>query len=485
MQYSISRKLVGSAVLVCFVVLSGCVATKSQKPSMVGNDVANKQPPESGIVKQVEEVRLTNSEVLSLFKELQKRYQNNTADPNYINDLNKFEGMYGHNWDAKGLISIERGRAYYQQAFDNIESPYAASSIFNKSRSEFQSGLHEISTSDIEDKDIVYSEFARIIDNATYCQAKYRYLSNKIKSLDANNVQIGKRSFLNKYIEIYNDESCPIYVKAWSVNDSISHNTDKMAFSKRLNDAYQYVSKSNNAEEKIYITSALAWAEFSLGNYRESIKLYDQLDNKRIKENEKNIYNSDGMISTIEHYSALVAAALEREVCVEYWHSNKSSERDEKELLNIVESYNELHDMANKGRSETTPVYKTLTYSSEKIVVDYNVSPLLFKVQSASERLLGKIKSINADKYPVFVNNMLGSVSFLQKSVDYRIKGYYIKKKDYRGEWEKADAYIDESRGLYSEALKSAIEMIKGTSNSNCLVDDWNRYVKAVSEMSM
>ena len=483
MKYPISRKLAGSVILVCFVVLSGCVATKSQKPSMVGNGVANKQPPESISVKQVEEVRLSNAEVLSLFNELQKRYKNNTTDPNYINDLNKFERMYGHNWDAKGLISIERGRAYYQQAFENIESPSTASSIFDKSRTEFQSGLNQISTSSIENKDIVYPELERIIDNATYCEAQYRYLSNKIKSLDGDNVQ--KRLFLDKYTEIYSDESCPIYVKAWAVNDSISHNTDKLSFSKRLNDAYQYVSQSNNAEEIIYITSALAWAEFSLGNYRKSLKLYDQFDNKHIKENEKYIYNSEGMISTIEHYRALVESAIEREVCVDYWRSNKSSERDERELIDIVDLYNELHDMANKGIRETTPVYKTLTYSNEKIVVDYNVSPLLFKVQSASERLLGKIKNINSDKYPVFVKSMTDSVLFLKKSVDYRIKGYYLKKKDYRGEWEKADAYIDESRGLYSEALQSAINKFKGKKNSTCIVDDWNGYVKAVSEMSM
>lgn len=483
MKYLISRKLAGSIALLCFVVLSGCVATKPQKPSMVGNDVANKQPEESGLAKAIEQVQLSSAEVLSLFKELQEKYKNNTANPNYIYELNKFEGIYGNYWNAKGLISIERGRAYYQQAFENIESPSIASSIFDKSRSEFQAGFNEILTSNIENRNIVYSEFEHIIDNAKYCEARYRYLSNKIKSLDGDGDQ--KRLFLDKYTGIYSDESCPVYVKAWAVNDSISHNTNKMALSKRLSEAYQYVSQSNNTEEIIYITSALAWAEFSLGNYRKSLKLYDQLDNKSIKENEKYIYNSDGMISTVEHYKALVAATLEREVCIEYWHSNKSSERDEKELLNIVESYNELHDMANKGRSETTPVYKTFTYSNEKIVVDYNVSPLLFKVQSASERLLGKIKSINSDKYPVFVNNMMGSVSFLQKSVDYRIKGYYLKKKDYRGEWEKADAYIDESRGLYSEALKSAIEKIKGKSNSDCLVDDWIRYVKAVSEMSM
>ncbi len=92
---------------------------------------------------------------------------------------------------------------------------------------------------------------------------------------------------------------------------------------------------------------------------------------------------------------------------------------------------------------------------------------------------------VNTDNYSVFFSNMLESVGFLQKSVDYRIKGYYLKKKDYRGEWEKAEAYMDESRGLYSVALQSVVKKISGRKYSQCIIDDWKGYLKAVSDMSM
>ena len=70
----------------------------------------------------------------------------------------------------------------------------------------------------------------------------------------------------------------------------------------------------------------------------------------------------------INHYKKLVENVLKRKHCNEYWNSANSSKRNEKILIEIVDVYNELHDLVRKGKKETTPVYKELTYSSEKIV---------------------------------------------------------------------------------------------------------------------
>ena len=476
--------------IVCIVfflnigILSGCVTTKDYSASSNKRNIeTNQQTPEPAIVVPAKEIVLSDAEVFVLFQKLQNKYKDDRSNSNYIYELNKFEEKYGHYWNASGLISIERGRAYRLQAFENKDSPSLAANYFNKSKSEYSAGLSAMSTAHVVDKDAIYSTLEQLIDNANFCESRYHFLSYKIQTLKSGNSQ--KLPLLEKYRVLFNDSSCPAYVRAWAVNQSISYNTNRDAFNKRVNEAYQYIKKSKNMEEIIYINSALAWAELSLGDYSKSLTLYDRFDDKKIKTNEKYIYNSEGLISTIKHYKKTVKAALETRNCDKYWNSDLSAKRNEKLIIQIIKSYNELHDLANKGRKETTPVYEKLSYSGEKIVVDYNVSPLLFKVQSASERLIAKIKKVSTDKYQVFLSSMIDSVGFLQKSVDYRIKGYYLKKKDYRGEWEKADAYIDESRSLYSEALKSAVEKTTGSKYSACIFDDWNGYIKFVSDMNM
>ena len=472
------NKVVYTVCLLSLGHLAGCATTKDQSISMNSNNIEIHQQ-----TSEPTEVILSDAEVLVLFQKLQKKYKDDKSNSNYIHELNEFEKKYGHYWNATGLIRIERGRAYRLQAFEIKDSPSLAANTFKMSESEYRAGLNAMSKAKFEDKEAIYSTLEQLIDNANFCESRYHYLFFKIQSLKSDDNQ--KLSLLESYRVLFNDSSCPTYVRAWAVNQSISYNTDRDKFKRRVDEAYRYIERSKNTEEIIYINSTLAWAEFSLGNYSKSLELYDQFDNKKIKMNEKYVYNSEGLISRIEYYKKSVKAALETRNCRQYWNSDLSSKRSEKSIIEIINSYNELHDLANKGRRETTPVYETLSYSKERIVVDYNVSPLLFKVQSAAERLIAKIKKLSTAEYQVFYSNMIDSVGFLQKSVDYRVKGYYLKKKDYRGEWEKADAYIDESRSLYSEALKSAVEKTTGRKYSECIIDDWNRYIKAVSDMSM
>jgi hypothetical protein len=455
--------------------LASCASIKKESPAV------GLQPATPIEKKQVKEIFLSSEEILALFQELKKQYESKKGESNYISALNEFADKY-HYWNAKGLIDIEKGYSLYERASNNLDSPSEAADFFRQSQVMFKFGFEDIDSSNIENKDIVYPEIMRLIDNMTYCRARYGYISNKVESSDTD---FQKRNYLKEYSDLFNDDSCPLFVKAWAVNNSISRNTDNAEFSKRVVEAYQYINKSRNAEEIIYLTNSLAWAEFSLGNYEKSLELFNKFSAKEIRENEKYIYDSDGMISSNDRYKELVKNAIERKNCKAYWDDANPESLIEKSIIDIVQSYNELHDLANKGRRETTPVYETLSYSKEKIVVDYNVSPLLFKVQSASERLLAKINVLDKDKYSSFFSNIRESVVFMQKSVDFRIKGYYLKKKDYRGEWEKADAFMDESRGLYSEALRSATAAINGKKYSSCVVDDWNGYLKAVSEMRM
>lgn len=455
--------------------LTSCASVKNESAPV---DLQPATPIEK---KQVEEVFLSSDEILALFQELKKQYESKKGESNYIYALSKFADKY-HYWDAKGLIDIEKGNSFYERASNNLDNPSEAADEFGLSQESFKSGFTDVDISNIKNKDSVYPELIRLIDNITYCRARYGYISNKVKSSDS---ELQKRSYLKEYSDLFNDESCPLFVRAWAVNSSISHNTDNAELSKRVAEAYQYINKSRNAEEIIYLTSGLAWAEFSLSNYDKSLELFNKFSANEIREHEKYIYDSDGIISSNNHYKELVTNAIEKKTCKAYWDNANPDSLIEKSIIDTVQSYNELHDLANKGRRETTPVYETLSYSKERIVVDYNVSPLLFKVQSASERLLAKIKMFNKGKYSSFFSNISESVVFMQKSVDFRIKGYYLKKNDYRGEWEKADAFMDESRGLYSEALRSATEAIKGKKYSSCVVDEWNGYLKAVSEMRM
>lgn len=444
------------AISTLFIV--GCVTPESQKPTP-----------------------LSDNGISLLYKELRANFDQNSSASDYLKALKTFEKKYSAKWELRYLINLDMGFAYLI-AGDELENDAEKSNnYYEKSIREYQKGLDKLSDSSFEGQD-TFSNIEITLAQEELCESKYSFIATKLEILDLDDDL--NSDYLDQFASIYQSEHCPIYVKAWAAADSILQYDNEENFGRRVRDVKTYLGGGLSEEETIYLTTAVAWAEFTLGNFSESLALYNSIDEESVPYSE-HIYDKKALIENTQEFRKNLERLVEIQECTSYWTGVASDSRKEKTLIESADSYIEIHDMIAQGRRETKAVYETLSYSKEKMVTDYNVSPLLFKAQNYAKRLSNEIEDNRVVEYSEFFDLLSESVNFLTKSLDLRIQGYYLKKKDYRGEWEKSLAYMDESRMLYSSALQNALLTIESSENVSCIKENWEFYKERISELEL
>lgn len=116
--------------------------------------------------------------------------------------------------------------------------------------------------------------------------------------------------------------------------------------------------------------------------------------------------------------------------------------------------YNKAFNLLIKGETETTPKYET-TYS-KKMLVGYDVSSKIYEAQGHFEKIKADLKKILPTKGKV--NEAMNLFSFAAEQmisgIEQRSKGYYMKEKDYKGEYEKGLAKINLANSYFVDVLR-------------------------------
>ncbi|MBU4415037.1 MAG: tetratricopeptide repeat protein, partial [Proteobacteria bacterium] len=134
-------------------------------------------------------------------------------------------------------------------------------------------------------------------------------------------------------------------------------------------------------------------------------------------------------------------------------------------LLTCVTEHRKAHDLLNDGEKETTPKYEMI--GSKKILTSYNVSSKIYESQGHFEKIvsdLNRIKSSNKE-----INEVTRLLVFAAEQsiagIEEYSKCFYIKAKDYKGEYEKGKAKIKLANTYFVDSLKIIrFEVVKNKS---------------------
>ncbi len=112
-------------------------------------------------------------------------------------------------------------------------------------------------------------------------------------------------------------------------------------------------------------------------------------------------------------------------------------------LMIVLNDFNQANDIALVGVKETEPEYNNP--STKDYIVNYNVSSKIYEAQGRFEKLIIDIDSISTEDSNIQKVKTLfkSAIDLRVKGIDLNSKGYYIKKKDYTGEFEKGRAKTD------------------------------------------
>jgi tetratricopeptide (TPR) repeat protein len=127
------------------------------------------------------------------------------------------------------------------------------------------------------------------------------------------------------------------------------------------------------------------------------------------------------------------------------------------------EDYSKGNDLFISGLNNTKPVFKELTYSKEKIVTEYEVSPDLFESQALFKKFEDRIKDLEKkdDKYKEITGPFIKAAQNRIEGIEIYSKGYYLLQKDYRGEFEKGVGMIRIADIYFLEGLKNLLALMK------------------------
>lgn len=137
-------------------------------------------------------------------------------------------------------------------------------------------------------------------------------------------------------------------------------------------------------------------------------------------------------------------------------NSNKGVTSEIAKLYQITNQYREINNKWIDGVKETTPNKEYLEYSKKWITTSYDVSPKIFQSENLCDRFKAKLSSIT------ITNNRLKEVQSLwissaesrKEGISEHSKGFYVKSKDYSGEYERGRAKIDVADEYYADGLK-------------------------------
>lgn len=125
-----------------------------------------------------------------------------------------------------------------------------------------------------------------------------------------------------------------------------------------------------------------------------------------------------------------------------------------------VTDYSEGNDLFIQGVKDTEPKYEKI--GSKKIITQYIVSSKIYEAQGYFEKVKADLNSISGAKGKIakIVNLFLFAAEQRIKGIEQYSRGYYVKAKDYSGEWEKGSAKINIADKYLLDGLKILREEI-------------------------
>jgi len=125
-------------------------------------------------------------------------------------------------------------------------------------------------------------------------------------------------------------------------------------------------------------------------------------------------------------------------------------------LYHLTSQYREINNKWIQGTEETTPEKEYLQYSKEWIITGYNVSPKIYQSENLCDRFKAKLSSLNLtnSRLKEVQSLWISSAESRKEGISEHSKGYYVKAKDYAGEYERGSAKIDVANEYYADGLK-------------------------------
>ena len=124
-------------------------------------------------------------------------------------------------------------------------------------------------------------------------------------------------------------------------------------------------------------------------------------------------------------------------------------------LFQLIDQFNDINDLFIDGNKESSPNKEYLEYSKEWIITSYSVSPKIFQSESLCDRFNITLTNLNISSSKLIeVKNLWLSAALSRKEgIAECSKGYYIKAKDYLGEFERGLAKIKVSNQYFVDGL--------------------------------
>ena len=121
-------------------------------------------------------------------------------------------------------------------------------------------------------------------------------------------------------------------------------------------------------------------------------------------------------------------------------------------IYKLTDYYRELNNMFLDGVEKTTPEYS----ESGGYINGYNVSSKIFQSESLCDRFKSKISLIDSKNDKIIELKSLWSLASETRKDGIKLysQGYYVKAKDYSGEYERGRAKIDVANQYYVDGLK-------------------------------
>ncbi len=243
----------------------------------------------------------------------------------------------------------------------------------------------------------------------------------------------------------------------------------------------------------IAILLSLGELEYDVGQYTESIKYFEKLHSLEpgeidnlwylAKAYERNINpekalkiwkkvreEANSALSTktevrypkFTYRDFLLEADKKIELLAAYKSISPKLKEPINRLVKIISLYGKANDKRIEGIKKTTPNYEVLPYGNERIVTSYNVSPDIYVAEqiyrdcsSEASKLLEIPEASNIQSLIVEAGNRAA------EGVALFARGYYIKEKDYSGEYERGRALIEVANQKLAQACELLIPLVR------------------------
>jgi tetratricopeptide (TPR) repeat protein len=290
----------------------------------------------------------------------------------------------------------------------------------------------------------------------------------KLKNVDQETYQNNLESIEDCFIKIANihieNENYDLAILELEKAISITSNSNKKSYRFQLADVYY---KKNDYVKAIKIWKLvyketkgygakynIALSYYNIGgleNLKKSKKCFFELKNMIIDDmNESELLNQtnewlDIINSQIEYieWPILIDKLVE---------SKNPLISNIAKVYKITEPFRDINNLWVDGSNETTPVYS----GDGDYIKSYNVSSKIFQSENLCDRLKTKLSSIQTQngKLKEIISLWTSSLETRKEGIILNSQGYYIKAKDYTGEFERGRAKIDIANQYYADGLR-------------------------------